>query len=381
MLRGSDASARSRRLAAQGERVSRAVAETSPAYLGSGARLSAWEEMTAAQMGMPASVMNLLLEEGVTDVLINDKTVWLDRGSGLERATLDLGDAGAVKGLAVRMAAAAGRRLDDASPVVDAILKGRFRLHAVLPPVSQQGATISLRVVRTEPFSVQDLIEGGSLESNTAEILLNAVGQEKSLLICGGTGVGKTTLLATLLGEVPDDKRIVCIEEVSELTIDHPHVIRLQSRPANVEGQGEVSLDDLVRAAVRMRPDRLVLGECRGSEVREVLTAMNTGHSGSCATIHANSIEDVPARLFALGALGGMDPHAVTALAARAFDLLVFLSRDQKGVRRVTALGELRSVDGVLRGIEMHRFGGTESNQSGLSETHRVGDPGPRHGP
>ncbi|WRS30867.1 TadA family conjugal transfer-associated ATPase [Actinomycetaceae bacterium MB13-C1-2] len=381
MLKGSNALIRSRRLAAQGERIATAVAETSPEYLASGMRLSAWEELSAAQLGMPVSVMKLLLKKGVTDVLINETTTWLDRGAGLERTSLDLGNADEVRSLAVRMAAAAGRRLDDASPVVDAVLGDRFRLHAVLPPVSRQGVAISLRVVRTEPFSVKDLVEGGSLDLDTAEILLNAVKQANSLLICGGTGAGKTTLLATLLSEVPHDKRIVCIEEVSELTIDHPHVVRLQSRAANVEGKGEVSLDDLVRAAVRMRPDRLVLGECRGSEVREVLTAMNTGHSGSCATIHANSIEDVPARLFALGALGGMDQQAVSALAGRAFDLLVFLSRDQVGIRRVVALGELRSTDGVLQGIEIHRSRAAQGDQFGPAKSCLSASSDPRRGP
>lgn len=344
-----------RRLAAEGVPVSRAIAETSAEYTGSASRLRAWEELNAAELGMPTSLLKLLSKQSVTDVLINEGAVWIDCGKGLDRVEIDLGTGTDVKALAVRMAAAAGRRLDDASPVVDAMLKDRFRLHAVLPPVSRLGAAISLRVVRTEPFGIQELVANGSLNPDIAEQLIKAVEEAKSLLICGGTGAGKTTLLASLLGRVSQDERIVCIEEVSELVIDHPHVVRLQSRPANVEGEGEVSLDDLVRAAVRMRPDRLVLGECRGPEVREVLTAMNTGHSGGCATIHANSIEDVPARLFALGALGGLDQAAISALAVPAFDALIFLSRNETGARQVTALGELQMIDGVLRGVETHR--------------------------
>ncbi len=173
----------------------------------------------------------------------------------------------------------------------------------------------------------------------------------RSLLISGGTGVGKTTLLAALLGLVPKDQRIVCIEEVSELAVDHPHVVRLQTRQKNVEGKGEIKLEELVRAAVRMRPDRLVLGECRGSEVREVLTAMHTGHRGGGATIHANSIRDVPARLIALGSLGGLDPKTTSLLAQHAFDRLIHVER-QGSHRYVQALGKLDVVDGVLVGVE-----------------------------
>lgn len=347
---------KSRRLAAQGMAASSAVAMTSADHAGSLSRLETWRELNAASLGMPARLELLLTSPGVTDVLINGRDVWVDRGGGLTRQEMDLGTAQDSRGLAVRMAAAAGRRLDDASPVVDAVLGDRFRLHAVLPPVSREGASISLRVVRTEPFTVEELIESGTLGGEIAAELVAAVEHSKSLLICGGTGAGKTTLLASLLGHVPPDQRIVCIEEVSELAIDHPHVVRLQSRPANVEGEGEVSLDDLVRAAVRMRPDRLVLGECRGAEVREVLTAMNTGHSGSCATIHANSIQDVPARLFALGALAGMDQPTVSALAAPAFDLLVFMERDHVGNRRVTSVGELVVEGGRLTGVTMTRL-------------------------
>ncbi len=342
-----------RRLVAEGVPSAKAVAKSSPPFEGSLARFDAWHELKAAELGMPAILGDLLSRPGVTDVLINGTETWVDAGKGLESVPLSLGSRDDVRLLAVRMAAAAGRRLDDASPVVDAVIGGRFRLHAVLPPVSMGGVSISLRVVRTEPFSVRDLILSGSLDSTVARFLVDAVQQARSLLICGGTGAGKTTLLASLLGHVSAGERIVCIEEVSELAIDHPHVVRLQSRPANVEGEGEISLDELVRAAVRMRPDRLVLGECRGSEVREVLTAMNTGHGGGCATIHANSIEDVPARLFALGALAGMDHPAVGALAARAFDVLVYVSRSADGLRRVSALGQLKLEGGQLVGSQL----------------------------
>lgn len=283
----------------------------------------------------------LLDTEGVTDVLVNGAhEVWLDRGRGLERAPVDLGDARAVRALAVRLAAVAGRRLDDASPTVDASLPDGTRLHAVLPPVADGGAVLSLRVLRRRRWTVPQLLASGGLTPTFAGTLEGLVRARANLLVSGGTGTGKTTLLGTLLGLVPPDQRVVCIEEAPELDPDHPHVVRLVARPANVEGAGEVSLSDLVRTALRMRPDRLVLGECRGAEVRDVLSALNTGHEGGCATIHANTVEDVPARLEALGALAGLDRGAVAAQAVSAVHAVVHLRRDG-GLRYVSQVGEV----------------------------------------
>lgn len=281
----------------------------------------------------------LLDQPGVTDVLVNGAhAVWVDRGHGLEPVPVDLGDAARVRALAVRLAAAAGRRLDDASPAVDARLPDGTRLHAVLSPLAEPGPLLSLRTVRARAFTLPELVASGTVAAAVEPVLRRLVAARANLLVTGGTGAGKTTLLATLLSLVPADQRVVCLEEAGELNPDHPHVVRLVERPANVEGAGGVGLADLVRHALRMRPDRIVLGECRGAEVREVMAALNTGHEGSCATLHAASAQDVPARLEALGALAGLDAAAVAAQASGAFDVVLHLRRDAAG-RRLTEIG------------------------------------------
>src|SRR5665647_3751539 len=196
------------------------------------------------------------------------------------------------------------------------------------PPAATGGALISLRVLRRQPFRLAELVAGGSIAPVVARGLRGLVDGRASLLVSGATGTGKTSLLATLLSAVDPAERIVCIEEARELVADHPHVVHLVARRPNVEGAGEVGLAALVRHALRMRPDRIVLGECRGAEVREVLTALNTGHQGGCATVHANALADLPARLAALGALAGMTPAAVAAQAVSALDAVVHLRRD-----------------------------------------------------
>ncbi|GAA2817138.1 hypothetical protein GCM10010441_47150 [Kitasatospora paracochleata] len=283
----------------------------------------------------------LLAEPGVTDVLVNGpEEIWVDRGGGLERATgIRFPDAVAVRRLAHRLATAAGRRLDDARPWVDARLPDGTRLHAVLPPIASGCTHISLRTSRTHPFTLPELVAGGSLPPSGAELLHGLLRARLSLLISGGTGTGKTTLLAALLGLVPHDERIVLAEDSAELRPDHPHVVRLQSRPPNQESLGELTLRDLVRQALRMRPDRLVVGEVRGAEVVDLLSALNTGHEGGCGTVHANTAADVPARLEALGSLAGLDRVSLHSQLRAALDVVVHLVRDPAtGLRRVSAL-------------------------------------------
>ena len=249
------------------------------------------------------------------------------------------------RALAVRMAASAHKRLDDASPVVDATLPDGTRLNAVLPPLSADGTLISLRTKRRRGFTLDELTAAGTVAPGLDDVLAALVTGRASCLVTGATGTGKTTLLAALLSLVPATERIVCIEEASELRPHHPHVVHLQERGANVQGVGAVSMTSLVRTALRMRPDRIVLGECRGPEVRDVLTALNTGHEGGWATLHANSPADVPARLTALGALAGLDEAAVAAQAASALDAVVHLRRQSgtAGARRfVASVGVLR---------------------------------------
>jgi pilus assembly protein CpaF len=281
----------------------------------------------------------------VTDILVNGgdhvpggHRVWIDRGHGLEAATVELAGEDDVRALAVRLAAAAGRRLDESMPWVDARLPGGMRLHAVVPPVTPYGTHISLRILGGPGLDLGALVAARSVPFAWVPVLVALVRSRAAFLVIGGTGAGKTTLLAALLGLVPPRERIVLVEDVGELRPAHPHVVRLESRHANVEGRGAVTLEDLVRQAVRMRPDRIVVGECRGAEVRELLAALNTGHAGGCGTMHANSVAEAPARLEALGSLAGLDPAAVRTQAAAAFDAVIHLRRGSSG-RRITEIG------------------------------------------
>ena len=212
-------------------------------------------------------------------------------------------------------------------PWVDARLPGGVRLHAVVPPLAPEGTHVSLRVLRPVGFDLDALVARGTLPSAWAAVLAALVRRRAAFLVSGGTGAGKTTLLAALLGLVPPTERILLVEDVGELRPDHPHVVRLEARHANVEGRGAVALDDLVRQALRMRPDRIVVGECRGPEVRELLAALNTGHAGGCGTVHANACSEVPARLEALGSLAGMSPRALAGQVAAAIDVVVHVER------------------------------------------------------
>ncbi|MGY1670948.1 TadA family conjugal transfer-associated ATPase [Geodermatophilus sp. SYSU D00710] len=284
----------------------------------------------------------LLREPGVTDVLVNGPAaVYVDRGSGLERSLVRFPDEDAVRRLAVRLAASAGRRLDDAAPWVDAGLPDGTRLHAVLPPVSGGGTCLSLRVLRRARLGLDDLAARGTLPGESAGLLRAVLRARLAFLVTGGTGSGKTTLLAALLGELPAAERLVLCEDAPELAPAHPHVVRLLTRPANVEGAGRVTLRDLVRQALRMRPDRLVVGEVRGAEVADLLAALNTGHDGGCGTLHANRPGEVPARLEALGVAAGLDRRAVHSQAAAALAVVVHLRRTPEG-RRVEEIGVVR---------------------------------------
>jgi pilus assembly protein CpaF len=291
----------------------------------------------------------LLATAGVTDVLVNaPDSVWLDRGRGMERTGVTFTGDAAVRRLAQRLAASAGRRLDDAMPYADAVLPDGTRLHAVLPPVVAS-TTISLRVLARRPHDLDGLVALGAMPPQIADLLRAAVAARLALVITGGTGTGKTTLLGALLGELRPSERLLVIEDAPELVIDHPHVVRLVARAANVEGAGAIGLRELVRQALRMRPDRLVVGEFRGAEMVELLVALNTGHEGSAATLHANSAADVPARFTALGALAGLPAPAVTSLVASAVDVVVHLRRGPDGRRLMAEIGLLsRSADELV---------------------------------
>lgn len=305
------------------------------------------ERLGADVLGAGA-LQRVLDEEGVTDVLVNGcRGVWVDRGSGLEPRVLELGDAEAVRRLAVRLAAVAGRRLDDASPFVDAVLPGGVRLHALLPPLVEEAAHLSLRVPAHDRPQLADLVARGSVEREVEALLRELVVSRTAFVVSGGTGTGKTTLLGAMLAHVPASDRILLVEDVRELAVVHPHVVRLEARRPNVEGVGEVSLTTLVRQSLRMRPDRIVVGEVRGGEVRELMAALNTGHQGGCGTVHANAPRDVPARFEALGALAGLSPEAVRTQLRSALRVVVHLERSA-GFRRVASIGLL---EGDHRGL------------------------------
>ncbi|MCM2577704.1 TadA family conjugal transfer-associated ATPase [Streptomyces meridianus] len=291
----------------------------------------------------------LLADPEVTDVLVSaPDQVWVDRGTGLERTDVVFPDAAAVRRLAQRLAGVAGRRLDDARPWVDARLPDGTRLHAVLPPVAVGSACLSLRVVRPKAFRLDELVVVGTLPPGGAELMAAIMDARLSFLISGGTGTGKTTLLSSMLGLVGAGERIVLAEDSAELRPDHPHVVRLEARPPNQEGTGRVTLRDLVRQGLRMRPDRLVVGEVRGEEVTDLLAALNTGHEGGCGTVHANAAAHVPARLEALASTAGLDRAALHSQLAAALSLVVHLVRDRSGARRVAEIHVLERSDAGL---------------------------------
>ena len=294
----------------------------------------------------------LLCADGTTDVLVTaPDAVWLDDGNGLRRSSIRFADESAVRRLAQRLALSAGRRLDEAQPWVDGQLTGlgtgqfSVRLHAVLPPIAAGGTCLSLRVLRPATQDLAALTSSGTIAPDAAALLEKIIDARLAFLISGGTGAGKTTLLSAVLGAVAADERIVCVEDAAELAPAHPHLVKLVARCANVEGVGDVTIRDLVRQALRMRPDRIVVGEVRGAEVVDLLAALNTGHDGGAGTVHANNPAEVPARLEALAALGGLDRVALHSQLAAALQVVLHVGRHRNGARRLSEIGVLRRDD------------------------------------
>ncbi len=300
---------------------------------------------------------HLLAEPDIADILVvGAGRVWVDRGHGLQRTDIRFENEAAVRRLAGRLALSAGKRLDDAQPWVDGQLadvgkRGHtVRLHAVIPPVATDGTCISLRVLRTATIDFDDLVRLGAIPADAAGVLRSMLRAKLAFLIVGGTGSGKTTLLGALIGEMDPNERILCVEDALELDPPHPHVVRLVARTPNVEGVGEVPVRALVRQALRMRPDRIVVGEVRGAEVIDLLTALNTGHEGCAGTLHANSTVEVPARMEALAALGGMDRAALHSQLSAAVHVVLGVARTTGGSRGLAEIGLVsRGDDGFVK--------------------------------
>ncbi|MFG3338488.1 TadA family conjugal transfer-associated ATPase [Glycomyces sp. NPDC048151] len=274
----------------------------------------------------------LLDDPAVTDVVVNGTGgVWADRGEGLRPTAIRLGTPDTIRSLACRLAAASGRRLDAGSPYADVRLPDGTRFHAVLAPIATTGPYLSFRTHRSKAFTLTQLVEADTLTADMADLLLRIVKARLAFVISGGTGTGKTTLLASLLSNAPKEERIVIVEDAAELAPDHPHTLTLESRPANIEGAGEVDLAALVRQALRMRPDRIVVGECRGAEVIELLAALNTGHEGGAGTLHCNAAADAPARLEALALPHGLPREGLHAQLVAALRVIVHLRRNGTG--------------------------------------------------
>ena len=284
-----------------------------------------------------------LCDPDVTDVLINGcTTTWVERSGKLEQVENTFPDEEAVRAYAQRLAIRAGRRVDDASPFVDARLPDGTRMHAILPPLAVEGTTISLRIPRRQAFTLTELNSFGMLADEAVGLLTELVEKRVAFLITGGAGTGKTTLLSALLSLADPGERLVLVEDCAELMPDHPHVVRLESRPPNQEGRGRVTIRELVRQALRMRPSRIILGEARGGEIIDLFTALNTGHEGGCGTLHANRPNDVPARIEALGLLAGVSREAVHSQAAAAVRVALHLTREGDGRRRLESVAVLR---------------------------------------
>ncbi|WP_371029668.1 TadA family conjugal transfer-associated ATPase [Pseudoclavibacter sp. JSM 162008] len=278
----------------------------------------------------------------VTDLFVNGTDgLFVDRGGGAEREDSWVAPSErALRELAVRIVAAGGRHLDESAPCVDVRIADGIRVHAVLPPVSISGTLLSIRAPRVRQLTIEQLDRQAFFSPGAEELVREAVRARANVLITGAGGSGKTTFLSALLSESDPRDRIVVIEDVAELRIAHPHSVSLEARQANIEGAGSVPLERLVRESLRMRPDRLVLGECRGAELRELLAALNTGHDGGAGTLHANSLADVPSRLEALGALAGMTQDAVARQTVSAIDLVMHVERTSVGHRRLADIGE-----------------------------------------
>jgi pilus assembly protein CpaF len=321
----------------------RALVEREAALLDAGAREALVARVAERSFGL-GPLEPLLRDPSVDEVMVNGAgPVWVERAGKLEPTAVRFGSTGALRDVIERILAPLGRRVDEAEPLCDARLPDGSRVNVVIPPLAPDGPILTVRRFRARGLSADDLVAAGTWEPPLRELLARAVGARLSVLVSGGTGSGKTTTLNALSSFVPRDERIVTVEDTLELRLQQPHVVRLEARPANVEGRGEVTIRRLVRNALRMRPDRIVVGEVRGGEALDMLAAMTTGHDGSLSTIHAGSPEEALRRLETLALMAGVGlPHAaIREQVADALDLVVHQARLPDGTRRVVAVAEV----------------------------------------
>ncbi len=298
-----------------------------------------------------------LNDKAINEIMVNAKDqIYIEKNGRLEKTPLRFSSDRAVLNVIERIVAPIGRRIDESSPTVDARLKDGSRVHVIIPPLAVKGPTITIRKFSQIPFTIDDLIKIGSLTEKMAEFLKIAISTRENVIISGGTGSGKTTLLNVLSSFIPDDERILTIEDAAELKLNQPHVVPLEARPPNIEGKGAITIRELVRNALRMRPDRIIVGECRGGEALDMLQAMNTGHDGSLTTLHSNSPRDALSRLETMVLMSGMDlpVKAIREQIKSAIDLIIQNTRFKDGIRRISAITEVQGMEGdtiVLQNI------------------------------
>jgi pilus assembly protein CpaF len=320
----------------------------------------------------------LLRDDSVTEVMVNGaEKVYVERSGKLERTDVRFVDDSHVMRIIDKIVSQVGRRVDEASPMVDARLPDGSRVNAIISPLALTGPTLTIRKFSRDPYTINDLISFGTLTARSAQFLAACVKGKLNVLVSGGTGTGKTTTLNAMSAFIPGDERIVTIEDAAELQLQQDHVITLESRPSNIEGQGEVKIRELVRNALRMRPDRIIVGEVRGAETLDMLQAMNTGHEGSLTTIHANAPRDALARLETLVLTAGVElPHrAIREQIASAFDVLVQIQRLVDGSRRITHISEVLGMEAEVVTLQDIFVASPPGEEEAYSGAHRLLSP------
>ena len=348
-----------------------AILQEESIVLGRKEREALFEQIVAEILGL-GPLEPLLADDSVSEIMVNGpKKIFVERKGRLQRVNITFESNDHLMRIIERIVAPLGRRIDESSPTVDARLKDGSRVNAVIPPISLVGPVLTIRKFFKKPLTIEDLIRYGSVTEESVEFLRACVIAATNIVISGGTGTGKTTFLNVLSSFIPHDERIITIENAAELQLRQEHVVTLESRPPNVEGKGEISIRDLVINSLRMRPDRIVVGECRGGETLDMLQAMNTGHEGSMTTIHANNTRDAISRLETMVLMSGMElpVRAIREQIASAMDLIVQLARFRDGSRRVVAVTEIQGMEGdVITTADIFKF-----EQSGFENNKVIG--------